>query len=569
MKQIFFCRLGRTDIGREIEVYGWITGIRNLGGLIFIDLKDRSALLQLVVDPKSAPEAGRLGLQDCIFARGVVRERPPHQKNSDLVTGDIELAVETITLLSSSRVPPFVIESDVKASEELRLRYRYLDLRREPLQRNLVFRHKVVTAIRDYLNHRDFLEIETPLLTRSMPEGARDYLVPSRLYPGKFYALAQSPQMYKQLLMIAGFERYYQIARCLRDEDPRHDRQPEHTQVDIELSFVNEEDIYELIEGMFQHIFQQTMGIKLTTPFPRLTWSEAVKRYGSDKPDLRFNCEIKDLKPILSLKNFPPFAGQPEIRGLIFKNARVISRSLLDEINESVKNRGFGGIYWARRDDRISGSIARLIDETTAGLLPLETGDLLIVAAGDKSIFSLLGELRLRLGQMLIKPAERFSFLWVYDFPLFEKDPQSGGFNPCHHIFTQPKEEDLPLLETAPEKVRGRQYDLVCNGNELASGSIRNHHRTIQEKLFQIIGIDREEAARQFGLLLDALEYGAPPHGGIAPGIDRICMVLAGISSIREIIAFPKTTQAQGLLESIPDYVTPEQLKELHLKIEP
>jgi aspartyl-tRNA synthetase len=568
MKTIFFDRIRKDQVNAKVEVYGWVNKVRNLGGLVFIDLKDRTSLLQLVVDPKTLPQALEIGLQDCLYASGTVRERPENQRNQKLATGEVELAVEALTVLGKSKVTPFVIENEVKANEELRLRYRYLDLRREPLQRNLIFRHKVVTAIREFLNGREFIEIETPLMTRSMPEGARDYLVPSRLYPGKFYALAQSPQMYKQLLMVSGFERYYQIARCMRDEDPRHDRQPEHTQVDIELSFVSEEDIYGLVEGLFKHIFRQALGQDLTAPFPRLSWSESIERYGTDKPDLRFGLEIIDLKPAFAAKDFPPFKDRAEIRGIIVPAAVKISRKSLEDLGEQAKARGMAGIFWARKDEKISGSIAKLVDEETERRLGLKPGDLLIALVGDRKVFPMLGEIRIKFAEDLGLKKEGFSFIWIYNFPLFERDEKTGQIVPCHHIFTQPRAEDLPLLDKEPEKVRGRQYDLVCNGNELASGSIRNHNRVMQEKLFQIIGIDKETAARQFSLLLDALEYGAPPHGGIAPGIDRICMVLAGIPSIREIIAFPKTTQAQGLLENIPDYITEKQLKELHLKIE-
>ncbi len=509
-----------------------------------------------------------MGLQDCIRAQGAVRSRPETQKNPKMATGEIEIEVSDLEILGKSKVPPFVIEDEVKASEELRLRHRYLDLRRGVMQKTIIFRHKVISAMREYLNKNDFIEIETPLLTRSMPEGARDYLVPSRLYPQKFYALAQSPQMYKQLLMVAGFERYYQIARCMRDEDPRHDRQPEHTQIDIEMSFVGENDIYDLTEGMFVHIFKQALKQDLQIPFPRMSFHEAIHKYGTDKPDLRVGMEILDLNVTFKDKDFAPFKNQKEIRGLIVRPGNKISRKKIDELNERAKKEGSGSIYWTKKEEKFSGSIAKIMDENIVKVLNLETGDLLLICAGNEKVFGFLGSLRNEIAGELNIYEPGFKFLWVYDFPLFEIDEKTKNINPCHHIFTQPKPEDMKYLDTDPLKSRGRQYDLVCNGNELASGSIRNHNRILQEKLFAITGVDKETAGHRFGLLLNALEHGAPPHGGIAPGIDRIIMILAGLDSIRDVIAFPKTTQAQGLLEEIPDFVEPEQLKELHLKFE-
>jgi aspartyl-tRNA synthetase len=554
----------KDSVGNNIGAFGWIDRIRNLGGLFFIDLRDRTGILQLVIDPQKIPEAKDLGLQDCIYAAGLVRERPEGQKNPKIATGDIELEVESLEVLNKSKVPPFVIENDVKANEELRLRYRYLDLRRAPMQKSIIFRHCIITAMREYLNKNDFIEIETPILTRSMPEGARDYLVPSRLYPKKFYALAQSPQMYKQLLMVAGFERYYQIARCMRDEDPRHDKQPEHTQIDIEMSFVDENDVFKIAEGMFAHILKAGLNQELNTPFLRLTYKQAIERYGTDKPDLRFEMEIIDLKEIFKEKKFPPFKDKQEIRGLVIKDAGAISRKKLDTLNEQAKELGLAGIFWCKKDEKFSGSIAKLMDEDIAAELKLEKGDLLIISSGDNKIFSFLGSLRNDIATELKLHKQGFKFLWVYDFPLFELDEETETYAPCHHIFSQPKEEDIKYLDSDPLRVRGRLYDLVCNGNELASGSIRNHNRKIQEQLFEVVHMDPEK----YTMLLDALEYGAPPHGGIAPGIDRIIMVLAGLNSIRDVIAFPKTTTAQGLLEKIPDFVTPEQLKELHIKFE-
>jgi len=552
----------KDKVGQEIEAFGWVDRIRNLGGLVFVDLRDRTATLQIIIDPKAIPGVNELGLQDCIQAFGKVRERPDAQRNPKMATGEIELEVNKIEVLGKSKVPPFVVESDVKANEDLRLRYRYLDLRREPVQHAIMFRHQVITAIREYLNKNDFIEIETPILTRSMPEGARDYLVPSRLYKGKFYALAQSPQMYKQLLMVAGFERYYQIARCMRDEDPRHDRQPEHTQIDMEMSFVNEDDVMTMAEGIFAHVFKKTLGQKLNTPFPMMFYKDAIEKYGTDKPDLRFGMEIIDLKAVFKDTDFPPFEDKTEIRGLVVKGGGAFSRKTLDGLNDRAKESGMSGIFWAKREEKFSGSIGKLLDEGIAGQLQIEKGDLLVITAGDKKVFPFLGNLRNEFASELGLYEKGFEFLWVCDFPIFEVDEKTGAFTASHHIFTQPKPEDIKYLDTDPLKVRGRLYDLVCNGNELASGSIRNHNRQMQEKLFGIVNMD----PKKYTMLLDALEYGAPPHGGIAPGIDRIIMVLAGLNSIRDVIAFPKTTTAQGLLEKIPDFVTPEQLKELHIK---
>ncbi|UCC13073.1 MAG: aspartate--tRNA ligase, partial [candidate division WOR-3 bacterium] len=493
MKKIFCAHFSKDHVNQTADVYGWVDRIRNFGGLVFVQCRDKTGILQLVLDPKRISGATQLGLQDCICARGTIRERPAGQVNSDIPTGEIECDVETLEVLAKSKVPPFVIEDEVKANEELRLRYRFLDLRRGWLQRLIILRHNVITAIREYLNKHEFTEIETPVLTRSMPEGARDYLVPSRLYAGKFYALAQSPQMYKQLLMVAGFERYYQIARCMRDEDPRHDRQPEHTQIDIEMSFVDEEDVMNIVEGMFAFVVRKVLGEELSVPFPRLTYAQAIEKYGTDKPDLRFGMEIIDVNTVFKDKDFPPFKDKQEIRGLVVKGGSGFSRKKIDALNERTKESGLGSIFWAKREENYSGSIAKIMDDEIAAQLHFEKGDLLMIVAGDKRVFPFLGKLRNECAEELGLHDKGYKFLWVVDFPIFEIDEKTGKLTATHHIFTQPQKDDIQYLESDPLRVKGRLYDLVCNGNELASGSIRNHDRHLQERLFSLAGMDKHK----------------------------------------------------------------------------
>ncbi len=555
---------------------GWVHRVRDLGGITFVDLRDASGLVQLVF--RDIPEAHDLSLEDVIRITGTVRRR--ESPNPKLPTGEIEVVVEELEVLSKSKPLPFPVDTeDPRASEETRLRFRFLDLRRERMQRNLRLRHKVSLAIRNYLSERGFIEVETPYLTRSTPEGARDFLVPSRLEPGKFYALPQSPQLFKQTLVISGVERYFQIVRCFRDEDLRADRQPEFTQLDLEMGFLEDpEELFELIEGLVVHVFREAIGVELALPFPRIPYAEAMLRYGTDKPDLRFGMEIADVTELFRNCGFRVFAdavGRGEVvRALPVPGAAGKSRSELKRLEERAVELGLGGLAWARfASGEVNSPIAKFVGEEILRRAAVEAGvrdgDLLILAAGPAEVVAeALGILRVELGRELgLVPEDSWALCWIVDFPLFKLD-EEGRIASEHHPFTSPHPDDIPLLESDPLKVRARSYDLVINGVEIASGSIRIHRRDLQERIFKLLGLSEEEAREKFGFLLRALEYGAPPHGGIAFGLDRLVMMLAGETSIREVIAFPKTATGSCPLTGAPAPVTEEQLRELHLRIE-
>jgi aspartyl-tRNA synthetase len=488
------------------------------------------------------------------------------------------VAVEKLVLLNPSHVPPFMVVDDVKAGEDLRLKYRYLDLRRRPMQRNIELRHRVILAVRNFLHARGFVEIETPMLVRCTPEGARDYLVPSRLHPGNFYALPQSPQLYKQILMVAGFDRYFQLARCLRDEDLRADRQPEHTQIDIEMSFVREEDIFPLVEDMMREIFRVGKGIELEAPFRILSYGEAMERFGSDKPDLRFGLELRTLDEAFRGSGIrfleEALARGESIRGFVVPGAAQLKKSTMDELEAAAVAGGAGGLIQLRNQTgELKGAIAKILGENGSRRViehtKLDDGGVLLAIAGKpQKISTILGKLRLEAGKALsLVPQGCFEFAWINEFPLFEWDEERQCLTPSHHFFSMPREEDIPLLEKEPLKVRAHLYDLVCNGVELGSGSIRIHNRDLQERVLETGGVSRAKARERFGFLLDALEYGAPPHGGIALGVDRIVMILAGCDSIRDVIAFPKTQKATSLMDDAPSPADPDQLRELHIDV--
>ncbi len=574
--------LTEKNIEEQVVLNGWVQKRRNLGGLIFCDIRDKTGIVQVVFNDKIPQElfekADRLRSEYVVGVKGIVKER--ESKDPDLATGGIEVFAKDLVIYSEADTPPIYIKDDDNVDDNLRLKYRYLDLRKHKMQQNLTFRHKLTKLARDYFDSQGFTEVETPMMIKSTPEGARDYLVPSRVSPGSFYALPQSPQMYKQLLMVAGTDRYMQIVKCFRDEDLRADRQPEFTQIDLEMSFVDQDDVIEIQEGFLKRVFKELMNIEIETPFPRISYQEAMERYGSDKPDTRFGFELKKLNDIVSGCEFKVFtdalAAGGDVRGIcITGGASQYTRKKIDKLTEAVKSYGAKGMVWIKiEEDKIASSVNKFFSPEELGkiadVFEAKAGDLILIISDKKQVvFDSLGFLRRHIaGEMGLLDDHQYNLLWVVDFPLYEYDEETGEYHAKHHPFTSPNPEDLDRLESDPGSVKAQAYDIVLNGVELGGGSIRIHDRNLQERMFRVLGLSQEEIDEKFGFLVEAFKYGAPPHGGLAYGLDRLVMLLTHQSSIREVIAFPKNQAAQCMVSQAPSPVSEEQLAELGIRLE-
>ena len=577
--------LRKTDTGKQVILNGWVDTRRDLGGVIFIDLRDRYGKTQLVFSPQDDAEshaiADQLRTEYVIGIKGVVENREDMNINPKMATGEIDIRCSDLVIYSKAETPPFEIKDDTKVNDDVRLKYRYLDLRRPSMQEKLMLRSKAYHVIRSYFNQNEFAEIETPVLMKSTPEGARDYLVPSRVNPGKFFALPQSPQTYKQILMVSGMDRYFQIVKCFRDEDLRADRQPEFTQVDVEMSFVDEENIYLLMEGLIQKVWKELAGIDVQAPFPRMSYDTAMTKYGSDKPDTRFDCTFVDFSEIVAKSEFRVFtktvADGGIVAGFVVPGQGVLGRGVMDRLTDRAKSElGAGGlIYIKNNKDELFSSVGKFVSEDITRAMVEKAGaaegDLILILAGKPAdVYNQLGGMRLIMGhEYNLIDYTKNNFLWVTDFPLVEYSAEEGRYFAMHHPFTSPKDEDVEKMSTDPLSIRARAYDLVLNGSEIGGGSIRIHNRDIQSKMFELLGIGEEEAQEKFGFLLGAFKYGAPPHGGIALGLDRMMMIITGAKSLREVIAFPKNQKAQSLMDNCPDTVEQKQLDELHIQLKP